>query len=642
MKKIYLLTTGLCISIALMAQSPGGVSTSLALWLRADASGTLSSTDSLNSWTYFNNANVFTSVATNRPIVQNSTFNFLPSVFFNGAQEMLGPTGASAPIVAGSSAYAIFAVWSSNVSVASGQRVWTQKSAGTNDGAGAALWLYNGNYGDQTELNPFFQTQLLPYTVNQPYVSELNLLHANTMDFEQVDQTNVAGSSAIASSDPNNSMALTDRIISNVVNQLGARSVPTDEPFVGNLAELIIYDSSVNNTTPGVNARNQIFSYLGMKYGIPLGISLLSSAGATIWDATAHSTYNHDVFGLAVDNGSGLNVQQSNASTTGSANGAGVSGAGNIVLSPFAVLSTDQSFLMIGHDNGSLTESTFDLPPGAGGGSERLQRNWWVQNTNSVGPVDLSFDFTGLTTTGAIGTPSDFRLMVNSAGDPTFFGGTTEYYTPSSFNGPVANFTAVNLPNGNVFAIMSNAVGVPLPVNFISFTAQPNDGNVDLNWVVGDNQEASSYEVDRSQDGVNFAKIAELPNNADQTNYSYVDANPGAGTHYYRVLETDQDGKSIYSKVVSATIGAGDFSVAVLNNPAVGKTDAQLQITAGSSGVAYIELWSLGGARISLQQEAIGTGTTTISVPMSSLAPGSYVVKVMVNNNTHVAQVVKL
>ena len=69
---------------------------------------------------------------------------------------------------------------------------------------------------------------------------------------------------------------------------------------------------------------------------------------------------------------------------------------------------------------------------------------------------------------------------------------------------------------------------------------------------------------------------------------------------------------------------------------------AGVRINAVSPGVAYIELWSLGGARISLQQEAIGTGTTTISVPMSNLAPGSYVVKVIVNNNTHVAQVVKM
>jgi hypothetical protein len=645
MKKIYLLTTGLCFSIAVMAQSPGGVSSNLSLWLRADAAGTLSSTDSLNSWTYFNNANVFTSVATNRPIVQSSTFNFLPSVFFNGAQEMDGPTGVNAPIqpgepqAPGNPAYAIFAVWSSNVANATPQRVWSQRSTGS-AGDGAALWIYNGEYGDEDEISPYTQGVGLAQNAGTQYISQLNLLAQNTNDLVLVDQTNIAGAPVVLNSDPAG-QALTDRNISTLVNRLGCRNVPTEEPLIGNIAEVIVYNQEVDNTTPNANARNQIFSYLGMKYGIPLGISLLSSAGTTVWDATANATYNHSVFGLAVDNTSGLNVTQSNSSATGSPNGTGQSGAGNIIISDFNPITTDQSFVMIGNDGHPLTETTFDMPAAAAG-SERLSRNWWVQNTNSVGPVNLSFDFTGLTVTGSIGTTSDFRLMVNDAGDPTFSMGNTEYYTPSSFSTNVANFTAVNLPNGNVFAIMSSAVGVPLPVDFISFTAQSSGGNVDLNWVVGDNQQASSYEVDRSSDGVNFTKIAVLPNNADQTNYSFVDANAGAGTHYYRVLETDQDGKSIYSKVVSATIGGGDFSVAVLNNPAVGKTDAQLQINAVSSGVAYIELWSLGGARISLQQEAIGTGTTTISIPMSNLAPGSYVVKVMVNNNTHVAQVVKM
>src|ERR1700722_8827323 len=157
MKKIYLLTTGLCFSIAVMAQSPGGVNSGfLSLWLRADAAGTLSSTDSLNSWTYFNNSNVFTSVPTNRTIVQNSTFNFSPSVFFNGAQEMDGPTGpgaptSGAPITAGNPAYAIFAVWSSNVSSSTPQRAWSQRSTGSN-GDGGALWIFNGEYGDQDEI----------------------------------------------------------------------------------------------------------------------------------------------------------------------------------------------------------------------------------------------------------------------------------------------------------------------------------------------------------------------------------------------------------------------------------------------------------------------------------------------------------
>jgi hypothetical protein len=56
---------------------------------------------------------------------------------------------------------------------------------------------------------------------------------------------------------------------------------------------------------------------------------------------------------------------------------------------------------------------------------------------------------------------------------------------------------------------------------------------------------------------MNFTKIGQVANNADQTSYSFVDVNAGPGHHYYRVLETDLDGKSIYSNIVSATIAAG-------------------------------------------------------------------------------------
>jgi hypothetical protein len=260
--------------------------------------------------------------------------------------------------------------------------------------------------------------------------------------------------------------------------------------------------------------------------------------------------------------------------------------------------------------------------------------------------VDMTFDFTGLTISGTIGTTTDFRLMVNSAGDPTFATGTTELYTPSSFEGKVANFSSVNLPDGSVFGVISNAsAGTPLPVNFISFTAAPEDGNVDLNWVMGDNQQAAGYEVDHSTDGVNFTRIGKVPNNPDQTSYSFVQVKAAPGKHYYRILETDENGNSIYSKVDAITILAGgDFSVAVLNNPAAGNTDTQLRINAANAGTAIIELWTAAGSRITVLQQAIGTGTTTIAVPLSHLPAGSYVVKIVVNNGTqtHVVQVVKL
>ena len=147
--------------------------------------------------------------------------------------------------------------------------------------------------------------------------------------------------------------------------------------------------------------------------------------------------------------------------------------------------------------------------------------------------------------------------MVNPGGDPTFATGTTHFYGPS-FTGNVATFSNVTLPDQAVFAILSNAAaGTPLPVNFVSFTAQPAGNNVDLNWVVGDNSQASSYEIYHSTDGVHFTGIGEVTNEADQQAYSFVHMDAGPGQHYYRVLETDLDGKTMYSNIVSVTMAAG-------------------------------------------------------------------------------------
>ncbi|HEV3325946.1 MAG TPA: hypothetical protein VG052_10085, partial [Puia sp.] len=62
MKKIYFFLLALIgLQSGLLAQSPGGVSTALQLWLKADNTATLSpTTGSLNSWTYSNSTNQFT------------------------------------------------------------------------------------------------------------------------------------------------------------------------------------------------------------------------------------------------------------------------------------------------------------------------------------------------------------------------------------------------------------------------------------------------------------------------------------------------------------------------------------------------------------------------------------------------------
>jgi len=635
------------------------------MWLKPDGLAT----GTLNTWVYANNgANSFTATAGSQPTVVANGFNFWPAVNFSGAQFMSGPTGANAPIqpLPTPQAYAVFAVWSSTMATgASGtsMRVWAQRQAnGTNSDNsfdGASLWVYpqaatvgapygssGPTYGDQPEVPnwvtgintaPAYTTAILTYAPSTPYISSMNLLAQNTNDLELMDQTNYSAGPGVTSTDPAGA-ALTNRNISTQANLLGARSASLDEPFTGNLAELIVLNTNVTTTQ-----RQQIFSYLALKYGIPLNGSYLSSTGATIWDPTALSGgYNNFVFGLGQDNGSGLTaMSQSNSMST-----SGVSGAANIALSNASSL-TDQGFMMVGSNNAGTGEITTNVPTVAAG-SSRLQDQWLVQNTGTVGTVDVAVDLTGITTTGTKGTSTDFRLVTDNDGDGDFTTGTQGYYTPTSWTSSnnVANFTAVNLSNSSkvVFTVLTAASGgTPLPVNWVSFTAVPDGANVNLNWTVGANEQAKVYQVQRSTDGATFTNIGDVSNDAAVKSYSYVDAGVGAGSYYYRVLEVDQDGESIYSKVVTVNMNGGGFSIKLLNNPTISSnTEPELRLTTNTSGNVLLEIWTLAGARAGSFQQAIGNGTTTMRIPMTGLAPGTYALKVTLNNTTQTLQVVKL
>jgi hypothetical protein len=664
MNKVYLsIVTFLCLSVpGLHAQSPGGVtSPALNLWLKPDALAP----GSLTTWTYANNgANSFTATAGSQPVVVANGFNFLPAVTFNGLQFMSGPAGASAPLAAGQLAYSIWAVWQSSTNLGGNNgRVWAQRpNSNAYDGNfdGASMFVYPGvgTYGDEPEVLPFttgvayapaYTSYMLTYVPNTPYISSLNLLSQNTNDLEVMDQTNYATGPFITSTDPAGN-ATVDRVLTNAANILGARSTAIDEPLVGNLEELIVFNGPVQGL-----ARQQVFSYLSLKYGIPLPGYYYSSTGQLLWDyagnasyGTGNYNYNNNIFGIGQDNGSGLLVTQSNSSATGSGNGAGQSGMGNVTISSPSSLS-DQTFMIVGSNNAGLTETTTNLPPAATAGSERLVTQWLVTTVGTPGTVNVSFDFTGLTVTGDVAGQvlADFRLMVDDDGSGDFTNGNfVGLYQPSSFTGNVANFTNVNLSASPkvVFGIMSNAgTGTPLPVTFVTVAAQPNGADVDVSWTVGQNQEAKDYQVQQSTDGVNFGPIGDVANVLNQTSYSFVQSNAGAGMHYYRILETDNDGFKVYSKIVTANLSASEFSIRTLNNPVTSSSmNAEIELNVVSGGNASFEIWTLGGTRVATLMQTVAAGTTRISLPLTSVAPGTYAVKIRVNDVTHVVQIVKL
>ena len=156
---------------------------------------------------------------------------------------------------------------------------------------------------------------------------------------------------------------------------LGAAGAAPAEPMGGSIAEVIAYTSLVSAAE-----RNKIESYLAIKYGISLdqtvATSYTNSAGTVIWNPLYNGIYKNNIFGVGIDNGSGLNQLQSVSANT------------SIIRMNNATGVVNGSYLFIS-DNGLSAgpQVQAGLPGGAVAASPLI---WSVSKTGTVSTVDVT------------------------------------------------------------------------------------------------------------------------------------------------------------------------------------------------------------------------------------------------------------
>ncbi len=111
----------------------------------------------------------------------------------------------------------------------------------------------------------------------------------------------------------------------------------------------------------------------------------------------------------------------------------------------------------------------------------------------------------------------------------------------------------------------------PLPIELLSFNAKYTEGKVILNWSTASQINNDYFTIERSSDGINYQIIGTVDgagNNNEIINYSFIDYKPLKEISYYRLKQTDFDGKSSNSKVVSiANNDNSSVAVRIYPNP---------------------------------------------------------------------------
>jgi hypothetical protein len=188
----------------------------------------------------------------------------------------------------------------------------------------------------------------------------------------------------------------------------------------------------------------------------------------------------------------------------------------------------------------------------------------------------------------------------------------------------------------NRFRIVFKQVGLgPLPVTFKTVKAAQLSGDIAVDWTVENELNIKRYEVEKSADGVSFAKVnttAASATNSTTKDYRFIDVNPLSGNNFYRIRSIGADGQFDYSNTVLVKMGSLSSGIRIYPNPVTDVIGAEFKHLA--AGIYNTRLLNAQGQTVLSKtiNHAPGTSMETIQ-PDYKLLSGIYQLEVTAPDN---------
>jgi len=257
---------------------------------------------------------------------------------------------------------------------------------------------------------------------------------------------------------------------------------------------------------------------------------------------------------------------------------------------------------------------------------------WTVTTGNGLGTGTFAIRTEG-TGFGTVGATSDLRLTLASAkasGSVGAFGGTT--------TNPQVNRTGINtattgvLPNSYYWGSI-NSTNTPLPIELLDFTAKLANTAIDLRWSTSSELNNDFFTVERlnAEDDM-FDQIAVVKGSGtinEARSYHAYDFVPNIGKNYYRLKQTDFDGKFSYSKIVMVDFQGSGELVSVYPNPTNQETiTVEVKWLKPGQQVPLQIRSTLGVQTFSATYNADSAGNIKVSIQVDRWSQGLYFIQI--------------
>ena len=550
MKRFFTSLVIVALANIAFGQSPGGVSTNVRLWLKANA-GVTTLVSAVTAWNdQSGGANNATTVNGVSPVLTTSAVNSYPVITYAGTGGLQGAFGTN--ITAGNASAFIVANISNSSPNTSG--LFSIAASGAVDSAvQSSATFFESNPGDiATTRSAGFRGKYANANAQGQY-------HLCSSHFSAT-QSLFFAEGAAATNTAYNALALSSHVYT-----VGSRYTGSASKYLtGEIAEVILYDRLVSAAE-----RNQIESYLAIKYGITLSQTAAQnytgSSGSVIWNAATNNTYKNNIFGVAIDNGSGLSQTSSVSINT------------NLLTINNASSLTNGSFLMVSDNAGGNSLSSFTTLPN--NINARLATVWRASQTGTRTGADYVYN--------------------NSA---TSFG----YYAPIA-----ASMTPYMLIDSDADGIYETYLAATAIVGAnITFNANLRDGAL---FTFG-------YKA-----AIDYGDAPGVPTLIANNGAGHMIV---AGVYLGALIDAELDGQPSVNSLGDDTIGLADedgvnFNIGVPTNGAnivqIGQTNT-ISVVASTAGYlnAWIDLnqdntYGTAGSEYVIQQKALVAGTNTVT-----------------------------
>jgi hypothetical protein len=271
-----------------------------------------------------------------------------------------------------------------------------------------------------------------------------------------------------------------------------------------------------------------------------------------------------------------------------------------------------------------------------------VDRFWVIENNienmafNTYPQIEYVFKYNDADLTSVENTIEKDRLIVRAYNEDTHEW--TDWLTSPAFSQPTTNTISVVLGTiddyNGIWTLMDDSN--PLPIELLAFSAACQNDRTEIQWTTASETNNNFFTIERSVDASSFEILKTIPGSSNSNyiiSYTTTDDKPLEGTSYYRLKQTDYDGSSKYSNIISVSCGGteDELTISLANTNSQG--NVFIAVNTPNGGNYNINIIDATGKIIFSDVVNWGKGMNTAEIDLN-LSAGIYFISIGNEFNT--------